>query len=103
MHPLKAAHHRNGGAVDNLRQTLRALLKTNYQAEAILQMMMAEAVRVFPGLTLKDHRSIISCVIEDTAITDNPVLPAAEPETFHERFDNVIPFPVKRAFAESKP
>jgi hypothetical protein len=101
MHQLKAAHRRNGGAVDNLRQTLRALLKTNYQAEAILQMMLAEAVRQFPGLTLRDHRSIVSCVIEDAATAGDHSF-AAEPEPHAETFDNIIPFPAKRAFSRSK-
>jgi hypothetical protein len=102
MYQLKAAHHRNGGAVDKLQQTLHALLKTNYQAEAILQMMLAEAVRLFPGLTLKDHRSIVSCVIEDATIANDHAFRAAEPETLHEPFDNVIPFPAKGAFARSR-
>jgi hypothetical protein len=102
MHQLKAAPRRNGGAVENLRQTLRALLKTNYQAEAILQMMLAEAVRAFPGLTLQDHRSIVSCVIEDATTANDDALPADKPGTLHQTFDNVIPFSGKRERARMK-
>ena len=101
MHKLKAAPRRNGGAVENLRQTLRALLKTNYQADAILQMMLAEAVRVFPGLTLRDHRSIVSSVIEDAAPASDAEF-HTEPEPRYETIDNVILFPGKRARATLK-
>ena len=97
MHQLKAAHRRNGGAVENLRQTLRTLLKTNYQAEAILQIMVAEATRLFPGLTAKDHQSIVSCVIENVAVPDETVLVPSKPKTADVGSDNVIPFPAGRS------
>src|SRR5262245_12086999 len=102
MHQPQAARHCNGGAVDNLRQTLSALLKSNYEAEAVLQMMLAEAVRLFPGLTLTDHRSIVSCVIEDAVVADRDALSAANQKDRCETFGKIIPFPARRALAKSK-
>jgi hypothetical protein len=102
MHQLKASHRTNGGTIDNLRQTLPTLLKTNYQAETILQMMLAEATRLFPGLTVKDHQSIVSCIIENVAVADQPSFVPVPPGTSEMAFDNVIPFPTQRLIARQK-
>ena len=96
MHQLKTERCRNGGAIDDLRRTLRALLKTNHQAEAILQMMLVEATRLFPGLTTKDHQSIVSCIIENTTMARDQTIPAHGFEAGGQTYDNVIPFPAGR-------
>jgi hypothetical protein len=98
MHQPKASPTGGMGAVTRLRRTLYALLKTKFPAETVLEVLLTEISRLFPGLGQKDYERIVDCIIDEAAgnivqlRSETPFRPIASKR--FESVDNVLPFPV---------
>jgi hypothetical protein len=83
------------GAVTSLSRTLYALLKARFPAEIVLEYLLTEVSRLFPGLDRKDYERIVDCIIDEAAgnvvqlRSETPFGPFATKPV-----GNVLPFPV---------